>query len=260
MEKKFEINGVKVVFFTSLENGNNAFSFRAITSEIDANYDLVEAEKPYTMNDIMYRGGYVAYDEYYVSFSDFIAFCVKNNVFDNETAAAIMEAWNNFINKAKGTNTEVEANDMTNDKNYEQCKYIAENLEKVASGDYFMYDGELFPIDTEEFSEVKGCRYDEENDVYIMPDGEELYEGDVYPVDILEWLGDNVYDIEYTIGSGKEYRSARIMIACGGPNIYLNTRTKDVELYWWSESARYPMSSDVVNMIDSIYEELFACM
>ena len=149
---------------------------------------------------------------------------------------------------------------MTNDKNYEQCKYIAEKLEQVASGDFFMYDGELFPIDTEDFSEVKGCRYDEENDMYIMADGEELFAGDVYPVDILEWLGDGIYDVEYTIGSDKEYRSVRLMIACGGPNIYLNTRTKDVELYWWSESARYPMSIDTVNYIDSIYEELFACM
>ena len=148
---------------------------------------------------------------------------------------------------------------MTNDKNYEHCKAIADSLEQVASGDYFMYDGVLYPIDTEDFSEVKGCRYDEENDMYIMTDGEELFAGDVYPVDILEWLGDDVYDIAYTIGSDKEYRSVRIMIACGGPNIYLDTCTKDVELYWWSESARYPMSSDVVDMIDNTYEELF-CM
>ena len=257
MEKKFEINGVKVVFFTSLENGNNAFSFRAITSEADANYDLVEAEKPYTMNDIMYRGGYAAYDEYYVSFSDFIAFCVKNNVFDNETAAAIMEAWNNFIDKAK---TEVEVNDMTNDENYEQCKAIADNLEKVASGDYFMYDGELFPIDTEDFSEVKGCHYDEENDMYIMANGEELFAGDVYPICLFDWLGDNVYDIEYTIGSDKEYRGVRIMIACGGPNIYINTNAKEVQLFWWNERASYPLDSSVVAMIDADCEEMFACM
>ena len=132
MEKKFEINGVKVVFFTSLENGNNAFSFRAITSEADANYDLVEAEKPYTMNDIMYRGGYVAYDEYYVSFSDFITFCVKNNVFDNETAAAIMEAWSNFINKAKGTNTETGEKEMNKDA---IIKGYITNLGKYNEGD-----------------------------------------------------------------------------------------------------------------------------
>ena len=149
---------------------------------------------------------------------------------------------------------------MMNNENMERCKAIAENLEKVASSDYFMYDGGLYPIDTEEFSEVKGCHYDEENGVYIMPDGEEVCEGDVYPVCLFDYLGDNVYDIEYTIGSDKEYRSVRIMIACGGPNIYINTHSGDVELYWWNERASYPMSSDVVNMIDSTYEELFACM
>ena len=148
---------------------------------------------------------------------------------------------------------------MTNDKNYEHCKAIADDLEKVASGDYFMYEGELYPLDTDDFSEVKGCHYDEENAVYIMADGEELCESEVYPTDIFEWLGDGIYDVEYTIGREKEYRGVRLMIACGGPNIYINTNSGDVELYWWNESARYPMSSDVVNAIDSIYEELFYC-
>lgn len=147
-----------------------------------------------------------------------------------------------------------------NNKNYEHCKAIAENLEQVASGDYFMYDGELYPIDTEDFAEVNGCKYDDENELYIMPDGEELCESDVYPADILEWLGDGVYDVEYTIGGDKEYRGVRLMVACGGPNIYIDTKSGDVELYWWGESARYPMSRNVIDMIDSIYEEMFACM
>lgn len=149
---------------------------------------------------------------------------------------------------------------MMNNENMERCKAIADNLEKVASGDYFLYDGELFPIDTDDFSEVKGCRYDEENELYIMADGEELFAGDVYPVRLFDWIGDNVYDIEYIIGGDKEYRNVRIMVACGGPNIYLNTRTKDVELYWGSEHVSYPMSLSVIEMIDSTYEEMFACM
>ena len=149
---------------------------------------------------------------------------------------------------------------MTNDKNYERCKAIADSLEQVASGDYFLYDGELFPIDTEEFSDINGCKYDDENELYIMPDGEELCESDVYPVSWFDWLGDDEYDIEYTIAGHKGYRGARIMIACGGPNTYINTNSGDVELYWWNERASYPMNSDVVDMIDSTYEELFACM
>ena len=172
MEKKFEINGVNVVFFTSLENGNNAFSFRAVTSEADANYDLVEAEKPYTMNDIMYRGGYIAYDEYYVSFSDFIAFCVKNNVFDNETAAAIMGAWSNFINKAKGTNTEMNKDAI--------IKGYITNLGKYNEG-VLAYKLISFPISDEELNEALkeiGCKYVDENGVAHNPLYEEYFFSD----------------------------------------------------------------------------------
>ena len=144
-------------------------------------------------------------------------------------------------------------------ENQEQCKYIADDLEKVASGEYFLYDGDLYPINTDDFSEFNDCCYDEENDMYIMPDGEELCERDVYPVSWFDWLGDNEYDIEYTVGGDKEYRGVRIMIACGGPNIYINTKSGDVELYWWNERASYPMSRSVIDMIDSIYEEIYNC-
>ena len=149
---------------------------------------------------------------------------------------------------------------MMNNENMEHCKAIAEELEQVASGDYFIYNGELFPIDTDDFSDVKGCCYDEEDELYIMPDGEELCDRDVYPASWFDWLGDNEYDIEYAVGGDKEYRGVRIMIACGGPDIYINTKSGDVELYWWNESTRYPMSKNVIDYIDSIYEELFACM
>ena len=100
---------------------------------------------------------------------------------------------------------------MTNDTNYEHCKAIADDLENVVSGDYFVHEGKLFPLDTDDFSEVKGCHYDEENAMYIMADGEEICEGDVYPVDIFEWLGDDIYDVEYTIGGDKEYRGVKLM-------------------------------------------------
>ena len=76
---------------------------------------------------------------------------------------------------------------MTNDKNYEHCKVIAEELEQVVSGDCFLYDGGLYPIDTDDFSDVKGCKYDDEYELYIMPDGEELCESDVCPVSWFEW-------------------------------------------------------------------------
>ena len=247
MEKKFEINGVKVVFFTSLENGNNAFSFRAVTSEADANYDLVEAEKPYTMNDIMYRGGYVAYDEYYVSFSDFITFCVKNNVFDNETAAAIMEAWSNFINKAKGTNTEMEEKKMN--ENAIVKGYIT-NLGKYNEGD-LVYKLISFPIDEDELNEALksiGCKYVDENGVVHNPLYEEFFFSDwecEIPFDFGEFPNiSEINDIAERVELLATYELETL-------EIILKEHTSDAnEALDIVEDCNYTIWNDCINMAD----------
>ena len=247
MEKKFEINGVKVVFFTSLENGNNAFSFRAVTSEADANYDLVEAEKPYTMNDIMYRGGYVAYDEYYVSFSDFITFCVKNNVFDNETAAAIMEAWSNFINKAKGTNTEMEEKKM--DKDAIIKGYIT-NLGKYTEG-IVAYKLISFPIDEDELNEALkeiGCKYTDENGVVHNEFYEEFFFSDwecEIPFDFGEFPNiSQINDIAERVELLATYELETL-------EIILKEHTSDAnEALDIVEDCNYTIWNDCINMAD----------
>jgi hypothetical protein len=47
------------------------------------------------------------------------------------------------------------------------------------------------------------------------------------------------------------------MIACGGPNIYVDTASKAVELYWWGDRASYLLLSDTVDAIDECFSELF---
>ena len=89
--------------------------------------------------------------------------------------------------------------------------------------------------------------------------------GAVVDTEDLEQLGiddylEDTYDIEYRCGSDKEYRSVRIMIACGGPNIYVDTAKKAVLLYWWTDSARYYLSDTAVNAVDELAEELWRCM
>ena len=44
-------------------------------------------------------------------------------------------------------------------------------------------------------------------------------------------------DIEYTISRSREYLGARVLVAFGGPNIWINTRTNTVEGYWASSKA-----------------------
>ena len=68
---------------------------------------------------------------------------------------------------------------------------------------------------------------------------------------------DDALDIEYRTGANKEYRSARIMITCGGPNIFIDTKTDSVELYWGVDHVSYPLDSDTALLVDSLFRDYF---
>jgi len=65
-------------------------------------------------------------------------------------------------------------------------------------------------------------------------------------------------DIEYIVTSKKEYLGARVLVAFGGPNIWINTRTKQVEGYWWGDSCIMPYDKDEMD-IDGALQELLYC-
>lgn len=71
---------------------------------------------------------------------------------------------------------------------------------------------------------------------------------------------ESALDIDYITNSSKEYKACRIMVAFGGPNIYVNTWDRKVELYWWTESGSFYLSSDVCNAIDDWAEEYWNCL
>ena len=48
-------------------------------------------------------------------------------------------------------------------KNKKMVQAIVEDMKKYASGDYFLHNGELFPIDERVFSEIPGCTIQQEN-------------------------------------------------------------------------------------------------
>ena len=153
---------------------------------------------------------------------------------------------------------------MMNNENYERCKAIAENLEQVASGDYFMYDGGLYPIDTEDFSEVKGCTIQQENifgDIhtfYVMPDGTMLFEGDIEIATVGDYFND-FYDVDYVISNDKKYKACRVLVAFGGPNIYIDTWACQVQLEWWGEHAEAHIPENLCRAIDEFFEMLYNC-
>lgn len=137
-------------------------------------------------------------------------------------------------------------------ENREHCKSIALRLEAVADGRMykcpncgeFVEDNVLF-CDCGEQVDLIG---DEENDV-------EPWEN----VSFWDYFEGGIYDIEYRINAEREYKSVRIMIACGGPNIFIDTASRAVELYWWTDRASYMIDADTCDIIDDYFEELFSC-
>ena len=80
------------------------------------------------------------------------------------------------------------------------------------------------------------------------------YEQEDYSV--IDYL-EGVLDIEYVVGSDGEYRGARVLVAFGGPTIWINTRTNTVEGGWWEESARAHFDDEIG--LNETLEELFNC-
>ena len=145
---------------------------------------------------------------------------------------------------------------ITMNKNLEHVNDIVETMEKYASGDFFIYDGELFPIDKDEFQLIDGCSVDD--DIYITPDGEEIPENYIEPASLYDYFNDYL-DVDYIVDREKQYKAARILVAWGGPTIYIDTCDRQVQLYWWSERAEADIPMSICDEIDEIFRDFYEC-
>ena len=146
---------------------------------------------------------------------------------------------------------------MTTNTNIEHCKAIAETLDNIANGLLYKCDecGEYVNINDYENNEELAnaiCDGDECN----CPECDSTATFD--QVSIIDWLEDAL-DFEYIITSDRQYKASRILVAWGGPCIYVNTLHQQVELTWWTDSATYPISNEASHMLDEAMEELYSC-
>ena len=139
----------------------------------------------------------------------------------------------------------------------EHVKNIAEELEMYADNAYICPRcGAVHTMDEYEIRE-----YDDIEDRigYICPEcGDERTENELENVGIWDYFND-CFDIEYRIGSDRQYRSVCVMVACGGPNIYVDTGSKKVELYWGNVQETHPLTAYTVAAIDDYFSEMFEC-
>ena len=68
-----------------------------------------------------------------------------------------------------------------------------------------------------------------------------------------EWM-EGVYDIRYIVDREKRYLGAELLVAGGGPNIWVNLDTKYVEGYWGGDKVTEPFIDNLG--LDEYCEEM----
>lgn len=85
--------------------------------------------------------------------------------------------------------------------------------------------------------------------------GDELNSDDE-PFSAYDYLTD-VLDINWLLHSDKTYKGARILVAFGGPNIWVDTERGIVEGYWWGDYAKASFDDNIG--LDDALNDLFNC-
>lgn len=63
-------------------------------------------------------------------------------------------------------------------------------------------------------------------------------------------------DFQWITSNELEFLGARVLVAFGGPNIWIDTRRGEVEGYWWGSYAKAEIHSDPMGLNDAL-EDLY---
>lgn len=92
----------------------------------------------------------------------------------------------------------------------------------------------------------------------ITEDEREEMEENGEATSLSDYFNDTL-DIEYRIGSDMAFRSVRIAVTVGGPNVYVDTGRGTVEGFWGTEHVESWLPSEICEEINNIFEEYFVC-
>jgi hypothetical protein len=63
-------------------------------------------------------------------------------------------------------------------------------------------------------------------------------------------------DIVYSVGGDRSYRGARILVGFGGPNVWVDTNTNALEVYWGDSVVRY-LPGEFIDQLDAALAEIW---
>lgn len=150
---------------------------------------------------------------------------------------------------------------MENDKDVllGQCERISSDIDAFIDGRFYEYDGRTLEVvedgDTTYFKDSNNGEtfaYDTDSDSVTI-DGETLDVAlELDRLDLLDYFGD-VYDIHYVTDSDGSLIGVKLLVAFGGPNIWIDTDAGLVRGYWWMDRANYPLSDAAVEAINEAF-------
>ena len=135
--------------------------------------------------------------------------------------------------------------------NFEHVHGIAKTLEAIA-------DGNLFKCpECGEWISESDSEYNEQHDIITCCRcGAEFNSEDTDPVSMGDYFSDCLDIMYYSRGRNiDDYAGVRVLVACGGPDIFIDTRKAKVELFWWGEHAEYDLFCAWA--IDELFEEFW---
>lgn len=102
----------------------------------------------------------------------------------------------------------------------------------------------------------KWCN-DDASEWYDSPDMETDETGELHQAGMYDYFNNNeIFDIEFRIGSDSQYRSASACIVMGGPSICIDTKAEAAVLHWGTTTCEGILHKDTIDLIDSYFEEM----
>ena len=132
------------------------------------------------------------------------------------------------------------------ERNEEHRQYllgIAHTIRDISEGILHNLDGE----------------YVTEGEMISLIEAGKNEEDDFEQVTIYDYLADVLDATYYTTGRDGDYKGVRLLLAYGGPNVYLDTYFRTLELYWWNEHATVDLLPNEADEVDSMWSELYNC-
>lgn len=134
-----------------------------------------------------------------------------------------------------------------------------EYAESVGRGFWEAYEaGHVFGLVEEATCRECGNSYDPANnepcpsghgdDDPHLPEGEEAASAYDYLSDVL--------DIDYIVNGDGEYRGAEVMLTCGGPTVWIDTRERALYVSWGGR-AQWALPDEMIRELDDALAEMW---